>query len=81
MQEKKLLGYLPAEVASFLIEENRLDKTAIVEFLGENDKFNKDEMYASVDKMDFNGIEIVSGLFLEGFPGESQKIKIRCQIS
>lgn len=46
--------------------------------MGENEKFNKEVMYAYVDSMDFYGMEIVSALrlFLEGFrlPGEAQKI-------
>lgn len=48
------------------------------EFLGDNDRFNKEVMYAYVDQMDFQGKDFVSALrmFLEGFrlPGEAQKI-------
>ena len=78
MQENELLGRSVDEIAQFLIEDGRLDKTAIGDFLGENEKFNKEVMYSYVDQMDFYGMEIVSALrlFLEGFrlPGEAQKI-------
>lgn len=53
-------------------------QTQVGEFLGDNERFNKDVMYAYVDQMDFHGKEFVSSLriFLEGFrlPGEAQKI-------
>lgn len=42
LQENDLLGYSPREIALFFIEDNRLDKTAIGDFLGENEKFNKE---------------------------------------
>ncbi|OXB55153.1 hypothetical protein ASZ78_001384 [Callipepla squamata] len=52
--------------------------TQVGEFLGDNDKFNKEVMYAYVDQHDFSGKDFVSALrlFLEGFrlPGEAQKI-------
>lgn len=48
------------------------------EFLGDNDRINKEVMYAYVDQMDFQGKDFVPALrmFLEGFrlPGEAQKI-------
>lgn len=78
LQENELLGRNSDEIASFLHQDSRLDKTAIGDFLGENEKFNKEVMYAYIDEMDFYGMEIVSALrlFLEGFrlPGEAQKI-------
>lgn len=53
-------------------------QTQVGEFLGDNDRFNKEVMYAYVDQMDFRGKDFVSALrmFLEGFrlPGEAQKI-------
>lgn len=53
-------------------------QTQVGEFLGDNDRFNKEVMYAYVDQMDFQGKDFVSALriFLEGFrlPGEAQKI-------
>lgn len=42
LQENDLLGYSSHEIAVFLLEDNRLDKTAIGDFLGENEKFNKE---------------------------------------
>lgn len=55
-----------------------LHQTQVGEFLGDNDKFNKEVMYAYVDQHDFSGKDFVSALrlFLEGFrlPGEAQKI-------
>lgn len=78
LQEHELLGRTADEIAQFFLEDGRLDKTAIGDFLGENEKFNKEVMYSYVDQMDFYGLEIVSALrlFLEGFrlPGEAQKI-------
>jgi hypothetical protein len=53
-------------------------QTQVGEFLGDNDRFNKEVMYAYVDQMDFQGKDFVYALrtFLEGFrlPGEAQKI-------
>ncbi|RXM35963.1 Brefeldin A-inhibited guanine nucleotide-exchange protein 1 [Acipenser ruthenus] len=53
-------------------------QTQVGEFLGDNDRFNKEVMYAYVDQMDFQGKDFVCALrmFLEGFrlPGEAQKI-------
>ncbi|CAJ0917810.1 unnamed protein product [Ranitomeya imitator] len=47
-------------------------------FLGENNRFNREVMYAYVDQLDFCDKDFVSALrlFLEGFrlPGEAQKI-------
>lgn len=68
----------PDDVADFFHNDDRLDKTAIGDFMGENDKFNKEVMYAYVDAMDFCGMQFVPSIrkFLEGFrlPGEAQKI-------
>ncbi len=78
LQDNDLLGRTPEDIAIFFLEDSRLDKTAIGDFMGENEKFNKEVMYAYVDQIDFYGLEIVSALrlFLEGFrlPGEAQKI-------
>ncbi|KAH9363365.1 hypothetical protein HPB48_006471 [Haemaphysalis longicornis] len=58
-------------------EEDRSLKQ-IGDYLGENEKLNKEVMCAYVDQMDFAGKDFVSALrvFLEGFwlPGEAQKI-------
>lgn len=78
LQENNLLGKEPSDIAEFLYKEERLDKTIIGDFLGENDQFNKECMYAYVDQINFFNMEIVSALryFLERFriPGEAQKI-------
>uniref|UniRef100_A0A3B4WWZ6 ARF guanine nucleotide exchange factor 1 n=1 Tax=Seriola lalandi dorsalis TaxID=1841481 RepID=A0A3B4WWZ6_SERLL len=78
LQEQGMLGTTPEDLAQFLHQEERLDSTQVGEFLGDNDRFNKEVMYAYVDQMDFQGKDFVSALrmFLEGFrlPGEAQKI-------
>ncbi|KAM4706208.1 brefeldin A-inhibited guanine nucleotide-exchange protein 1 isoform 2-T2 [Rhinophrynus dorsalis] len=78
LQEQGMLGTTPEDIAQFLHQEERLDSTQAGEFLGDNDKFNKEVMYAYVDQHDFLGKDFVSALrmFLEGFrlPGEAQKI-------
>ena len=78
LQDNQLICNTCEEIAAFFLDDDRLDKTAIGDFLGENEKFNKEVMYSYVDQMDFYGMEIVSALrlFLEGFrlPGEAQKI-------
>eukprot|EP00123_Amoebidium_parasiticum_P018334 comp24173_c0_seq5/m.44182 comp24173_c0_seq5/g.44182 ORF comp24173_c0_seq5/g.44182 comp24173_c0_seq5/m.44182 type:complete len:1700 (-) comp24173_c0_seq5:573-5672(-) len=77
-QDKGLCGKSPTEVAEWFQKEDRLSKTAIGEFLGENDDYCKAVMYAYVDAMDFANHPFVDALrlFLEGFrlPGEAQKI-------
>ncbi|KAM9307961.1 brefeldin A-inhibited guanine nucleotide-exchange protein 1 [Gastrophryne carolinensis] len=78
LQEQGMLGNTPEDIAQFLHQEERLDSTQVGEFLGDNDRFNKEVMYAYVDQHDFSGKDFVSALrmFLEGFrlPGEAQKI-------
>uniref|UniRef100_S4RFZ5 ARF guanine nucleotide exchange factor 1 n=1 Tax=Petromyzon marinus TaxID=7757 RepID=S4RFZ5_PETMA len=78
LQEQNMLGTTTEDVAQFLHSENRLDSTQVGDYLGENDKLNKETMYTYVDQMDFSGKDFVSALrlFLEGFrlPGEAQKI-------
>ncbi|NXP79197.1 BIG1 protein, partial [Ramphastos sulfuratus] len=78
LQEQGMLGTTPEDIAQFLHQEERLDSTQVGEFLGDNDKFNKEVMYAYVDQHDFSAKDFVSALrmFLEGFrlPGEAQKI-------
>ncbi|XP_061777821.1 brefeldin A-inhibited guanine nucleotide-exchange protein 1 isoform X1 [Nerophis ophidion] len=78
LQEQGMLGTTPEDLAQFLHQEERIDSTQVGEFLGDNDRFNKEVMYAYVDQMDFQGKDFVSALriFLEGFrlPGEAQKI-------
>ncbi|KAH1004368.1 hypothetical protein HUJ04_004126 [Dendroctonus ponderosae] len=78
LQEHGLLGGTQEEIAAFLHSEDRLDKTNIGDFLGDNDDFCKEIMYTYVDQMDFVQMDFVAALrhFLEGFrlPGEAQKI-------
>ncbi|XP_005095830.1 brefeldin A-inhibited guanine nucleotide-exchange protein 1 isoform X2 [Aplysia californica] len=78
LQEQEMLGRLPEDIAEFFHSEDRLDKTVVGDFLGENEKLHKEVMYAYIDQMNFIEMDIVSALrkFLEGFrlPGESQKI-------
>lgn len=78
LQERQLLGSAILDVAKWLIEDERLDKTQIGDFLGENDENSKAVMCAYIDLKDFSNMDIVAALrfFLEGFrlPGEAQKI-------
>lgn len=78
LQEKGLLGPTSTDIAEFFHCDDRLDKNVVGDFLGENDKFNKEVMSAYVDQMDFGAKDFVSALrtFLDGFrlPGEAQKI-------
>lgn len=78
LQEHGLVGPRPWDIAEFFHSDERLDKKQIGDFVGENEKLNKDVMCAYVDQMDFAGKDFVSALrcFLEGFwlPGEAQKI-------
>jgi len=41
LQERKLLGESPEEIAYFFHTDERLDRTAIGEYLGDPDKLNK----------------------------------------
>lgn len=78
LQDHKLLSENLIEIANWLINNDRLDKTAIGDFLGDNDDFSKAVMYFYVDLLNFKDKDLVSALrqFLEGFrlPGEAQKI-------
>lgn len=78
LQERGLLGPTIDDIAKWLIDDERLDKTQVGDFLGDNDDQSKAVMCAYIDAKDFGGMEIVAALrfFLEGFrlPGEAQKI-------
>ncbi|KAF4523944.1 hypothetical protein B566_EDAN013699 [Ephemera danica] len=78
LQEQRLLGNTATDVAEFLHNDERLDRTVIGDFLGDNSRFNREVMCAYVDLMDFSSRDFVTALrcFLEGFrlPGEAQKI-------
>lgn len=78
LQEHNLIGPSDQDVAGWLLSDERLEKTIIGDYLGENDDHCKSVMCAYIDAMNFAGMEIVAALrhFLEGFrlPGEAQKI-------
>ena len=68
----------PESIATFLLSNNRINKAALGEFLGEGDQENIAIMHAFVDKMDFARVRFVDALrrFLQSFrlPGEAQKV-------
>ncbi|XP_023318748.1 brefeldin A-inhibited guanine nucleotide-exchange protein 1 isoform X2 [Trichogramma pretiosum] len=76
LQEQGLLGTTEEDIARWLHTDERLDKTALGDFLG--DQGYNQVMYKYIDQMDFTDRDLVSALryFLEGFrlPGEAQKI-------
>ncbi|XP_071174022.1 brefeldin A-inhibited guanine nucleotide-exchange protein 1-like isoform X5 [Mytilus edulis] len=78
LQEQGLLGNTPDDLAEWFHSDDRMDTAVVGDFLGENEKINKEVMYAYVDKLDLTEMEFIPALrrFLEGFrlPGESQKI-------
>lgn len=78
LQEQKLIGRTVQDVAQWLLSDERLEKTIIGDYLGENDDHCKSIMCAYIDAMNFTDMDIVAALrhFLEGFrlPGEAQKI-------
>ena len=75
-------GFIPSEspedIARFFLDNERIDKGALGEFLGEADAENIAIMHAFVDLMDFTKTRFVDALrrFLQSFrlPGEAQKI-------
>lgn len=68
----------PADIARFFYGNDRINKKALGEFLGEGDDENIKIMHAFVDQMDFTRTRFVDALrkFLQSFrlPGEAQKI-------
>ena len=68
----------PDDIASFVLQNESLDKAAIGEYLGEGETKNIAIMHAFVDSMDFTRRRFVDALrqFLQSFrlPGEAQKI-------
>ncbi|CAH8564731.1 unnamed protein product [Schistosoma turkestanicum] len=78
LQENELIGESVESVAQFLLVEDRLSKSHVGDFLGENDPYNLRVMYAYVDQFDFTDKSFVPAMreFLSGFrlPGEAQKI-------
>ena len=78
LQERKLIGSTVEDIAQWLLTDERLDKTIIGDYLGENDDHCKSVMCGYIDALNFSEMDIVAALrhFLEGFrlPGEAQKI-------
>lgn len=78
LQENELLGKTFEDIAKWLHSDERLNKTLIGDYLGENDDHSKSVMCGYIDAMNFAELDIVAALryFLEGFrlPGEAQKI-------
>ncbi|KAK1056226.1 guanine nucleotide exchange protein for ADP-robosylation factor [Friedmanniomyces endolithicus] len=68
----------PTDIARFMLNNDRINKKSLGEFLGEGDEENIKIMHAFVDLMDFNRTRFVDALrrFLQSFrlPGEAQKI-------
>ena len=68
----------PTDVARFLLNNERINKKSLGEFLGEGDEDNIKYMHAFVDGLDFTRTRFVDALrrFLQAFrlPGEAQKI-------
>ena len=78
LQEHGLIGTTAEAVAHFFHTYPGLDKTAIGEYMGDENAFHKQVMYAYVEQMDFRSMEFDEGIrhFVAGFklPGEAQKI-------
>ncbi|XP_013112476.2 brefeldin A-inhibited guanine nucleotide-exchange protein 1 [Stomoxys calcitrans] len=78
LQEKQLLGPTTKDIAKWLHEDERLDKTVIGNYIGENDDHSKEVMCEYIDSFEFHTLEVVAALrmLLEEFrlPGEAQKI-------
>eukprot|EP00047_Mylnosiga_fluctuans_P017395 m.61019 g.61019 ORF g.61019 m.61019 type:complete len:1672 (-) comp7058_c0_seq2:541-5556(-) len=84
LQDSGFVGSEPKEIARFLHAEDRLDRGAIGDYLGERDDLNIAVMHAYVDQVDFSSINQTSKtafldalrIFLGSFrlPGEAQKI-------
>ena len=68
----------PDDIATFILQNEMLDKAMIGEYLGEGEQQNVAIMHAFVDSMDFTRRRFVDALrqFLQSFrlPGEAQKI-------
>uniref|UniRef100_A0A0G4G318 SEC7 domain-containing protein n=1 Tax=Chromera velia CCMP2878 TaxID=1169474 RepID=A0A0G4G318_9ALVE len=65
-------------IAQFLLKQEGLDKTQMGDYLGEDKPMNKRVLYALVDALNFQSLELDSAIrkFLAAFrlPGEAQKI-------
>lgn len=78
LQEREFLGNTFEDIAKWLHEDDRLDKTLIGDYIGDNDEHSKSVMCAYIDALNFSELDIVAALrnFLDCFrlPGEAQKI-------
>lgn len=78
LQEREFLGSTFEDIAKWLHEDDRLDKTLIGDYIGDNDEHSKSVMCAYIDALNFSDLDIVAALrnFLDCFrlPGEAQKI-------
>lgn len=79
--DSKFITGAPEEIASFLFEEDSLDKTSVGQYIGEGHDLNKKVLTCYVNKFDFSGQKFDEALrcFLEKFrlPSEAQQID-RC---
>ena len=78
LQEGFIKSDSPEDIATFIVQNDTLDKAMIGEYLGEGEPQNVAIMHAFVDTMDFTRRRFVDALrqFLQSFrlPGEAQKI-------
>jgi brefeldin A-inhibited guanine nucleotide-exchange protein len=78
LKEGFIASDAPEDIAKFFLDNERLDKKTLGEFLGEGDPQNIAIMHAFVDRMDFTKTRFTDALrrFLQSFrlPGEAQKI-------
>ncbi|KAI9756555.1 MAG: hypothetical protein M4579_003814 [Chaenotheca gracillima] len=78
LEEGFIASDSPTDIAQFLLQEARIDKAMLGEYLGEGEQQNIAIMHAFVDQMDFTKTRFVDALrrFLQSFrlPGEAQKI-------
>ncbi|CAN9505976.1 unnamed protein product [Ophioblennius macclurei] len=76
--ENELLEWRAQSVAEFLYKEERLNKIAIGNFLGESEEMHLEVLKAFVSLQEFSDLNLVQALrqFLSSFrlPGEAQKI-------
>jgi len=78
LQDGFISANTPMDIARFLIKHDKINKSALGEFLGEGDPDHIAIMHAFVDLLDFSRLRFVDALrrFLQTFrlPGEAQKI-------
>ncbi|KAK5113686.1 hypothetical protein LTR62_003313 [Meristemomyces frigidus] len=78
ISEKFIPSDDPQDIARFMLNNERINKKSLGEFLGEGDEDNIKIMHAFVDLMEFSKTRFVDALrhFLQSFrlPGEAQKI-------